>query len=415
MKWIANIRRQIKKSGAYFIDQAMVSGGSFALTILLGRVLGPEAFGAFSLGWMGVLFVSSLQQAFVINPMLSLYAQQPEGYLTRLARLQLIVAFLSLVLGAILASALTVSGNTPVFGELILPVAFASIGHQLYDFRRKSLMVLQRVSQLQLLDGLVVGLQITLTIGMIYGGLLSPVNALFLLAISYLIPSLIPVCLQALKSGAQDTRGVLAVHWNYGRWLGATALLQWFSGNFFILAGGAILGTTAMGAIRMAQTITGALNVFLLTLENIVPVHAAQLMRAEGITSMRKYLQTVGMKTGLLFFPLLAMLAIAAPTIIEIAFGASYVQYAFVLRGFAVLYCLVFVGTLLRFYFRTTGATQQIFFAYIISTGACLLLAQPIVQAWGLVGITAGLVISQILICTWLIIRIRYSQTRIPS
>ena len=415
MKLIDKIRAFFKRSGAYFFDQAMVSGGSFLLTIMLGRALGPEAFGTFSLGWMGVLFVSSLQQAFILSPLLSLFAGQSEGYLVRLARLQLVIAFLTLFLGVMVVWANIALGKTLAFGELIFPIALASLGHQLYDFRRKSLMVLQKVTRLQRLDAIVVSTQLLLAAGTIFTDLLSPVNALFLLAFSYSITSLIPVCLMAIKPDPAQTQNVLVIHWNYGRWLGATALLQWFNGNFFILAGGAILGTAAMGAIRMAQTITGALNVFLLTLENFVPVRAAQTMRTEGLSAMRKYLQTIGVKTALLFFPLLATLALTAPWVIDLAFGASYVQYAFVLRGFAVLYCLVFVGTLLRFYFRTTGGTRQIFFGYIISTGACLLLAQPVVQAWGLTGITAGLVLSQILICAWLGFQIRFSYTRIPS
>src|SRR3546814_7903354 len=37
-------------------------------------------------------------------------------------------------------------------------------------------------------------------------------------------------------------RGTLRRHWHMSKWLAASALMQWTSGNFFVLAAGAMLG-----------------------------------------------------------------------------------------------------------------------------------------------------------------------------
>ena len=60
-------------------DQTMVSGVNFLTGILLSRYLGLEEFGRFTLAWMAVLFVNSLQHAAIISPMMSIGPKQPEA------------------------------------------------------------------------------------------------------------------------------------------------------------------------------------------------------------------------------------------------------------------------------------------------------------------------------------------------
>ncbi|MEM7037807.1 MAG: MATE family efflux transporter [Bacteroidota bacterium] len=397
-----NFQQWFRASGGYFVDQAMVSGGNFALTLVLARQLGVEGFGLFSLGWMGVLFVNSLQQAFVLTPMLSLHATADKGYLNALARIQALLAFAPVVL---------VLPALPFFPEadhrlLLLAVAVASFGHQLYDFSRKALLVRSALRPVQLLDAAVLLSQLALVGGLHFAGILTPITVLFGLGMAFTLCAALPFFQLLQTCPATDMKALVGRHWNYGRWLGATALLQWFSGNFFILTGGALLGTAAMGAIRMAQTLTGLLNVLLLAFENFVPVRAANVMAADGFPAMRRYLGQMSWKGAALFLPVLALTALFAQPIVSLAFGAEYLPFAYVLRGFCLLYALVFVGTMLRYFYRTTGDTREIFFAYVISTVVSLFLATPVVSSMGLIGIVAGLLLSQILICGWLYLRI---------
>ena len=57
-------------------DQAMISGANVLTGILLARYLGLEEFGRFTLAWMAVLFVNSLQHAMIIAPMMSIGPKQ---------------------------------------------------------------------------------------------------------------------------------------------------------------------------------------------------------------------------------------------------------------------------------------------------------------------------------------------------
>ena len=57
-------------------DQAMVSGVNFLTGIVLARYLGIEEFGRFTLAWMAVLLVNSLQSGLIVQPMMSIGPKQ---------------------------------------------------------------------------------------------------------------------------------------------------------------------------------------------------------------------------------------------------------------------------------------------------------------------------------------------------
>ena len=53
------------------VDQALVSGSNFLTNIVLARMVGIEAFGAFTFAWMAVLFMNGFQNALIVAPMMS--------------------------------------------------------------------------------------------------------------------------------------------------------------------------------------------------------------------------------------------------------------------------------------------------------------------------------------------------------
>jgi O-antigen/teichoic acid export membrane protein len=59
-----------------FVDQGMVSGVNFLTGILIARYLGIAEFGRFSLVWLVVLFINSIQIALVVSPMNSIGPKQ---------------------------------------------------------------------------------------------------------------------------------------------------------------------------------------------------------------------------------------------------------------------------------------------------------------------------------------------------
>ncbi len=100
-------------------DQGFVSGVNFLSTLLLARFLGIEEFGRFTLAWMVVLFANSLQNAAIIQPMLSIgpkhaEAEAPAYYGAVIVQQAVVAAF---AFGAVLIGAQASALALPDWGS----------------------------------------------------------------------------------------------------------------------------------------------------------------------------------------------------------------------------------------------------------------------------------------------------------
>src|SRR6267143_3658592 len=78
IKAVAGFLRRHRATNWALDDQSMVSGANFLTGIVLARGLGIAGFGRFSLAWLVVLFVQSLQDNSIALPMMSIGPKQDE-------------------------------------------------------------------------------------------------------------------------------------------------------------------------------------------------------------------------------------------------------------------------------------------------------------------------------------------------
>ena len=95
------------------------------------------------------------------------------------------------------------------------------------------------------------------------------------------------------------------------------------------------------------------------------------------------------------------LIVVFARQIIDFLYGKDYIKYENVLFGFALLYLFVFTGLLLRFFIRTVEKNRDIFISYLLSAGFSLLLAAPMVSSFGMAGVFAGLILTQVIVQLW--------------
>jgi O-antigen/teichoic acid export membrane protein len=201
--------------------------------------------------------------------------------------------------------------------------------------------------------------------------------------------------------------------WRHARWLMGSTIIQWISGNAFLLAAGGILGTLALGAVKMALNLMGFFNVFFQALENKVPVSASYLFYHKGKREMYYYLKKVTL-TGLLVTLLIIVLISGfAEKIIHLTYGEAYIQYAYVVVAFGLMQLLIFFGMPFRFAIRTLNMTKDIFYAYLLTASFGLLLAVPLVKSFGIIGVIIGLVSSQLIVISWLSLKIQLKWKKI--
>ena len=114
---------------------------------------------------------------------------------------------------------------------------------------------------------------------------------------------------------------------------------------------------------------------------------------------------------GAATFMLILCIVVFSSQIIDFLYGHDYIKYENVLFGFALLYLFVFTGLLLRFFIRTVEKNRDIFISYVLSAGFSLILAAPMVSTFGMAGVFAGLIVTQIIVQVWYLYSLKSELT----
>ena len=399
---IKNILQKDKNKILTLFDQAIVSGGNFVLALVLIRLLGLEIYGLFAMLWIGVLFALSMHQSFITKPLMTLASDRTEGqlvnYFHTLWKIQLwssLIVFLGILCLANIVEITSIDWlqYVPLTGGI-------AICHLLQDYIKKTYFIQQKIMQPLLIDSLTYGLLFIDLMAVEYLGMTSLWNTLVLLLGSYAVSSLLfckPLFQKDTTINSPSWLAIIKEHYHFSYWLLGTSILQWFSGNFFLVAAASTLGTIAVGAVRMSQNLVGLCHVLFLAMENIVPAEAAQHFSKNGIGYLTDYLKQVSIKMGGLLSILLLTMALSASFLIQVLYGMDYAAFSYVVWGYCLLYFIVFFGYPARYYFRTIQFTKPIFFAYCLSAAFSMVAAFPLLQVWGIMGLILGLIVSQLL------------------
>ncbi len=383
-------------------DQAVVSATNFLTNVMLARFMGLREFGIFALAWMSVLFVNSLQYALVVAPMMSIGPKQSKQdrptYFGAVLFQELVLVSLSFVL---------VYTGLKIFGDnvrnidvryLAFPLACAAFAYQMQDFVRRYFFATAR-SRRAFIDDLVSYIpQLPIILVLHLTGHLNSVTALWAMSGTSIVGLAVGwLWVEPLRMQWSRIKSVSLHHWKVSRWLGVAALLQWTSGNLFVLAAPLYYGAAAAGVLKASQNLMGVTHVWFQGLDNVVPVETARHLHENGIRSMLAYTRSVILKWGGLTF-LFALVMGAAPSLwLRLVYGPQMAQYGYVLRLYALLYVFVFLGGPLRAALQAIEFTVPIFWSYSAMTIFSVALAVPMAKWLKLNGVMLGLLGAQML------------------
>ena len=123
------------------VDQALVSGSNFFLSIFILRFFGAEVFGIFSFLWLFILFFNSVQLSLIISPMMSNFSKQDKEnkdlFIGSLFSHQIIFCF---CFGTLLILSINVIGKTFNYFDISsfkFSILFLFIFIQLQQFFRR--------------------------------------------------------------------------------------------------------------------------------------------------------------------------------------------------------------------------------------------------------------------------------------
>lgn len=396
------VRRFVGREAWALTDQAIVSGTNFLTNVMLARFMGLREFGVFALAWMSVLFVNSLQTALIVAPMMSIGPKQEEkdrpAYFGAVVfqELVLVVSCFLLVFAALKTSSHFFRHAN--LKQLALPLAVSAFAYQMQDFIRRYFFATRQSRRALVDDALSYLTQLPILFLLHLEGHLNSATALWVMAATSIL-ALVPgwFWMEPLKFNWQWIKSISRRHWKFSRWLVGSSLLQWTSGNLFIVAAPIYYGAAAAGVLKASQNLMGATHVWFQGLDNVVPVESARRLRESGVHDMMAYIRSILLKWGGLTL-LFALVMAAAPSLwLRFIYGPQMAQYGYILRLYAVIYLIMFFGAPLRAGLQALEFTVPIFWSYLAMTCFAFAFAVPMAKWLGLFGTMLGLVGIQVI------------------
>lgn len=377
-------------------DQLVTSGGSFLTTIILARQLGIAGFGMYSSIVLFLYLALSISNALIIAPFQVMQAghKNLREYVSALLLMQVMCCTI------LLAAGFSLVAIKPSFLDNLLPylvpALLLSATFLLHDFLRRVLLATGRPVQALAIDAVSFSLQLAWL--MASSGNLSVTYALQIMYLTFLPAIALGIYfIRPVMPAIKSIRDTLRLHIAQGKWLLFTAVLQWWAGNLLVVASALFLGVKALGALRLAQTLFGVLNVLLQVFENHVLPVAARL-HTESPGALKPYLWKTTRQSALLMLPVSILLVLFPRQVFMWSGGHEYVEFAFALQGMAVLYFFIFAGYASRLAIRVLLLNRDFFIGYVCSFVFSLLAARFLVMQWGIQGVIAGLIINQLLL-----------------
>jgi O-antigen/teichoic acid export membrane protein len=383
-------------------DQAVVSATNFLTTLMLARFMGLREFGVFTLAWMFVALANTIQNSLVIAPMMSVGPKQEEKdrsfYFGAVVVQELVLACFYFTFAFV---GLSFFGNLFRHAELrqlAAPLAVSAFAYQTQDFIRRYFFA-TRQSRRALADDTISYLPQLPIIFLLYkAGHLNSATALWVMAGTSILGSIVGCFwMERIEFDWVWIKAISLRHWKISSWLAGSALMSWTSGNLFLIAAPVYYGAAAAGVLRASQNLTGVANVWFLGLDNIVPVETARRLHNGGVHSMLAYTRSILLKWGGLTL-LFALVLAAAPGLwLRLVYGPQMAQYGYVLRLYALLYIIMFVGGPLRAGLQALEFTAPVFWSYLAMTAFAFAFAFPLAKWLGLSGSLLGILGAQII------------------
>jgi len=398
MSGLSTIRKA--KNLWVFADQAVVSGSNFFVAIVLSRILGLEGYGRFVLIWMGVLFMSSIQQSLIIQPYFTLRSRKEnvQSYVNDLLIIQLGFSLLVLIVAFLISMIYPPALIEGLDAQMLRWISVCASVFLLQDLVKR--MVISEISSKWAIAMDIVAFGMQPIIWIIGSSLMSwkLIHVLSSMSLLLAISALIGFVLLKPNFVEVRWRQTIKEHWSFGKYLFGTSILQWFSGNYFILLAAPILGAAAVGGLRLIQNLLGLLHVIFQALENLVPNHLAFTLKKKGHQEMLNAFWSQYAQYGIITAVLLLFLAVFGKPLLGLLYGVENQDLISLVYVYCLIYVLIYSGTMLRFLLRTLEQNHVIFKVYILTTAFSLIFAVPMVKSWGLSGVLAGLLIVQVLI-----------------
>lgn len=387
------------------VDQAVVSATNFLSALLVARLLGLEGFGVFTMALGAALLALSVFSSFVTSPLQvflpGLSVGRRDSYLRGVRWLGLGVGLLTI------ASIAIVTALTAAYFDYASPVALAigvatcALGMSLHDWRRR-LWLSQFVARTALLADSVSAVLRFFLLGALWfygessvGGVLVCYGVSLLIVLAFSGSMVSGASAQGSKWFGWDSVAAIGVrrHVREGRWLLLNTINFWSGAQLAIYMLGFFFGAAVVGAVNATKSMFGLLNVLFLAMEHGLP----QVLRADQARAAA-LVRSVSLYGGLAAFCVIASVVALSPWVIPFLFGEDFVSAVPFAVWWGAYFLVGFFHRPLIQALRAKGQARSIFAATLAGTVVVAVGAGLLPVLFGVAGVMAALLLSQIVI-----------------
>ncbi len=416
---------RLSGAGWALADQCVVSAANFITIYLFARYLDAPVFGAYMLAYTGLLLMTNLQGALVVQPHNVLAAGLPHTEYRRFTGALAVLQALYCVAAATALGAvgwLLTGTVAPAAGGILLALAAAAVPWMGQEFVRRVLYTRGQARAAAVNDFITYGLQLfgAVVLVQMAGPRATPGSALSVLGLSSVAGVLVGLWqLREHVSFVQARASILRAWseaWEFGRWLTAQNGLAWFGaqGHSWVVA--LLLGAEQVGVYRAATHLVNVMNPVLQAAFSYLPSRGSLAYHAGGATGLSRWVKTTSLVLLLALLPFSAVLVGFPDAVLRLAYGEKFAG-----TSLPLILALAALGQLVGFakYPFDLGllalrSTKSIFYAYLVPVVLLLTVGVALVYFLGIVGVPiSGLVINTaLLVATGLAYRRRMRQEK---
>ncbi len=301
----------LQKSGLSVLDQAVVSGTSFATSVILGRYVLREELGVYYLALSIVFFARGIQEQLVSAPYMIYCGRKQAAELAQYAGSALVHQCGVMLVVAVSLLAAALAGYAPQGGAAAFWLLAAAAPVLLMrEFIRQMCFAHLDLKAALALDAAAAILQLGMLAGLAISGRLNVAMTLAALTIASGGPAVVWLAVQRrpmlgrLGAAARD----LASNWIFARWALASQLLASTTPYVMPWIVAFTHGESNTGLLGACTTLVGLSNTFLMGLCNFLSPRAARAFAQGGLAELRVVLRN----TALLFVATLGAIAVFA-------------------------------------------------------------------------------------------------------
>jgi O-antigen/teichoic acid export membrane protein len=394
-----------------FIDQIFISGVNVLTTILLVRALGLHEFGIYSMLMIGLQFLSTIQAAVVLAPMMSMFDQR--GNISQSSYLSAVLLH-QLSISAIGIGLLAIASFSPSVVESVAPIhlglaATLSVSMQFQDLARRFFYVTERPARAFLSDLIAYGARLLVVAVLAFAGGLT-IDRVWIAIIGSSAAALLLMVpdLAKLSFSWSAIKEVTKNHKLIAGWMLGSSVVGWLSESSFVfLVIGAVLGPVQLGGARAVQSVIHVVNLLLQALENFVPSTAAKVLLGGGAKSLLRYVTRISLLGAAGIAITTVFLILFADSIMLLIYERTFPDQVAILAVLGAYYALGHVTTVVFAGLRAVGYMQAAFWAQVVVGAGSAAVAWYVTKHWGVVGALLALLTARLLLTGQLALLLR--------